>query len=107
MRGVNFEDQLGQPCFVVLAATAPAQGADPRQVVAAIGDQDPAQQSCAEAITPRVDERETLARHGLVDQRLRRLAQHGVLALQTRDLPPATAKFLAQFGGSGGEATAR
>jgi hypothetical protein len=64
------------------AVTAPAPTANPRAIVGAVGNQDPAQRLGRKAIAPRVDEREALTRRRVTDQRRRSLAQDLVLATQ-------------------------
>ena len=62
LRRVDLHNQLQQLQVIMLTVAAPALAANPRAIVDAVGDQDPAQQLCSEAIAPRVDEREALTR---------------------------------------------
>ena len=74
-RRVDRQDQFRQPPVVVSPRIPLHLGSDPRVIAAVIGRQHPAQPSDAEPIPADVDERETLARRSVVDQRLSGIAQ--------------------------------
>lgn len=71
---VYLEDQLADALLVILTLSATYLSADPRAVVATVGDQHPAQPLHTEPVTAGTDEHEALSGRALVQQR-RRLAQ--------------------------------